>query len=136
MEGLVKLVDRAELAANDWSLTPGRYVGVAPEEEDEDFDFAQTLRDIHTELEDLNREAATLAARIKKNFEELGDEKEPTRLWRRSGRLLSSVFERVSLPLIHVGFACPVCHILRHGRTQRKESELARPIFERRQLYL
>ena len=72
VEGLVKLVDRAELAVNDWSLTPGRYVGVAPEEEDEDFDFAQTLRDIHTELEDLNREAATLAARIKKNFEELG----------------------------------------------------------------
>ena len=72
VEGLVKLVDRAELAANDWSLTPGRYVGVAPEEEDEDFDFAQTLRDIHTELEDLNREAVTLAARIKKNFEELG----------------------------------------------------------------
>ena len=71
VEGLVKLVDRAELAANDWSLTPGRYVGVAPEEEDGDFDFAQTLRDIHTELEDLNREAATLAAQIKKNFEEL-----------------------------------------------------------------
>ena len=71
VEGLVKLVDRAELAVNDWSLTPGRYVGVAPEEEDEDFDFAQTLRDIHTELEDLNKEAATLAARIKKNFEEL-----------------------------------------------------------------
>lgn len=43
-----------------------------PEEEDEDFDFAQALRDIHTELEDLNREATTLAARIKKNFEELG----------------------------------------------------------------
>ena len=36
VEGLVKLVDRAELTANDWSLTPGRYVGVAPEEEDED----------------------------------------------------------------------------------------------------
>ena len=70
--GLVKLVDRAELAANDWSLTPGRYVGVAPEEEDEDFDFAQALRAIHTELEDLNREAVTLAAQIKKNFEELG----------------------------------------------------------------
>jgi type I restriction enzyme M protein len=28
--GLVKLVDRAEIAAADWSLTPGRYVGVAP----------------------------------------------------------------------------------------------------------
>ena len=32
VEGLVKLVDRAELEANDWSLIPGRYVGVAPEE--------------------------------------------------------------------------------------------------------
>jgi len=45
VEGLVKLVDHAELADNDWSLTPGRYVGVAPEE-DEDFDFEETLRDI------------------------------------------------------------------------------------------
>ena len=72
VEGLVKLVDRAEIEANDWSLTPGRYVGVAPEEEDEDFDFEETLREIHAELEDLNAEATTLAATIKKNFEGLG----------------------------------------------------------------
>jgi type I restriction enzyme M protein len=72
VEGLVKLVDRAEIEANDWSLTPGRYVGVAPEEEDEDFDFEEALREIHVELEDLNVEAGRLAARIKKNFEELG----------------------------------------------------------------
>ncbi|MGV1100263.1 N-6 DNA methylase [Thiovibrio sp. JS02] len=72
VEGLVKLVDRAEIEANDWSLTPGRYVGVAPEEEDEDFDFEEALRDIHVELEDLNAEAVQLAATIKKNFEELG----------------------------------------------------------------
>ena len=39
VEGLVKLVDRGEIEAHDWSLTPRRYVGVAPEEEDEDFDF-------------------------------------------------------------------------------------------------
>ena len=70
--GLVKLVDRAEIAANDWSLTPGRYVGVAPEEEDDDFDFEEALREIHVELEDLNAEAVKLAERIKKNFEELG----------------------------------------------------------------
>jgi type I restriction enzyme M protein len=70
--GLVKLVDRKEIEAADWSLTPGRYVGVAPQEEDEDFDFEQTLRDIHTELADLNKEAAELAARIQGNFEELG----------------------------------------------------------------
>lgn len=70
--GLVKLVDRKEIEAADWSLTPGRYVGVAPPEEDEDFDFEQTLRDIHTELADLNKEAAELAVRIQENFEELG----------------------------------------------------------------
>ena len=70
--GLVRLVDRKEIEAADWSLTPGRYVGVAPPEEDEDFDFEQTMRDIHTELADLNKEAIELAAKIQKNFEELG----------------------------------------------------------------
>ena len=72
VEGLVKLVNRTEIEANDWSLTPGRYVGVAPEEEDEEFDFEEALREIHVELEDLNAEAVQLAATIKKNFEELG----------------------------------------------------------------
>ncbi len=72
VEGLVKLVDIAEIRANDLSLTPGRYVGVAPEEEDEDFDFEEALREIHVELEDLNAEAIQLAEKIKKNFEELG----------------------------------------------------------------
>jgi type I restriction enzyme M protein len=70
--GLVKLVDKQEIEAADWSLTPGRYVGVAPQEEDEDFDFEATLRDIHTELADLNKEAVELAARIQANFAELG----------------------------------------------------------------
>ncbi len=70
--GLVKLADRKEIEAADWSLTPGRYVGVAPPEEDENFDFEQTIRDIHTELADLNKEGAVLAARIQENFEELG----------------------------------------------------------------
>jgi type I restriction enzyme M protein len=70
--GLVKLVDNQEIEAADWSLTPGRYVGVAPLEEDEDFDFEATLRDIHTELADLNQEAVELAAKIQANFEELG----------------------------------------------------------------
>jgi type I restriction enzyme M protein len=72
VEGLVKLVDKAELEANDWSLTPGRYVGVAHEKEDEDFDFEKTIRAIHVELEDLNREATELATKIARNFEGLG----------------------------------------------------------------
>ena len=71
IEGLVKLVDRREIEAHDWSLTPGRYVGVAPEE-DEDFDFEEALRSIHIDLKELNEEAVTLAARITRNFEGLG----------------------------------------------------------------
>ena len=72
VEGLVKLVDRTAIAAHDWTLTPGRYVGVAPEEQDEDFDFEEALRAIHIDLKGLNEEAAELAARIARNFEELG----------------------------------------------------------------
>ena len=72
VEGLVKLVDRTEIEAHDWSLTPGRYVGVVPEKEDEDFDFEEALRSIHIDLKGLNEEAAELAARIARNFEELG----------------------------------------------------------------
>ena len=71
VEGLVKLVSRAEIEAHDWSLTPGCYVGVAPEEVDASFDFEEALRDIHSELADLNCDAADLAAKIQKNFEEL-----------------------------------------------------------------
>jgi len=72
VEGLVKLVSKAEIEANGWSLSPGRYVGVATEEVDEDFDFEEALHDIHVELDGLNAEAVQLAATIKKNFEELG----------------------------------------------------------------
>lgn len=71
VQGLVKLVHHAELAAHDYSLTPGRYVGVAPEIEDDDFDFEEALREIHLELDGLNTEAAELAEVIAKNFEEL-----------------------------------------------------------------
>jgi type I restriction enzyme M protein len=71
VEGLVKLVDTAELKENDWSLTPGRYVGVAPEEEDPDFDFGETMRTIHAELEGLNEQASDLAKKISENFKQL-----------------------------------------------------------------
>ncbi len=69
--GLCKVVNRADIEAADWSLTPGRFVGVAPVEVDEDFDFEQTIQDIHIELKGLNAEAIELAARIEQNFSEL-----------------------------------------------------------------
>lgn len=70
VEGLCKAVDIAEVEANDWSLNPGRYVGVAPVI-DEDFDFEARLKEIQIEIEGLNEEAFQLAKVIKSNFEEL-----------------------------------------------------------------
>ena len=67
----MKLVDRSEIGTNDWSLTPGRYVGVTPEEENDEFDFEQTIREIHAEFIELNSESVHLAAEIRRNFEEL-----------------------------------------------------------------
>jgi len=70
--GLCNAVSRKEIEAADWSLTPGRYVGVAPEEVDEDFDFPQAMKDIHTEIAELDQEAGELAKRIQENFAGLG----------------------------------------------------------------
>ena len=72
VEGLVKLVDVQDIIANDWSLTPGRYVGVAAIEEDDEFDFEETMKGLHLELADLNHEAVNLAETIQTNFVELG----------------------------------------------------------------
>jgi type I restriction enzyme M protein len=71
--GLVKVVGRADISGNgDWSLTPGRYVEVAPDEVDEDFDFEEALSSIRIELKGLNEESAELSSLILRNLEELG----------------------------------------------------------------
>ena len=70
--GLCKAVTLEDIAAHDWSLTPGRYVGVAAAQDDSDEDaFAEQLREIHADLADLNEKAAALAARVAGNLEEL-----------------------------------------------------------------
>jgi type I restriction enzyme M protein len=69
--GLCKAVSIEEIAANDYSLTPGRYVGVAPVQSDDEEDFAEKLREIHNELTELNDKAMELAGRIASNLEEL-----------------------------------------------------------------
>ena len=70
VEGLVKAVTRAEIATNDWSLTPGRYVGVA-ESDDGDEDFSERFAALHEELRKLDAEAEALAKKIDANFREL-----------------------------------------------------------------
>ncbi len=70
VEGLCKVVTQAEIEAKDWSLSPGRYVGVDTATDD-DFDYEERLHEIHIELDGLNEDAITLANTISDNFKEL-----------------------------------------------------------------
>src|SRR5487761_246724 len=70
--GLCRRAPRQEIAAQGWSLNPGRYVGVVPGEAD-DTDFRKRLEELQEELEKLGAEAATLQARIAQNVAELLD---------------------------------------------------------------
>ena len=69
--GLCRVATRAEIAAQDWSLNPGRYVGVAPGKRQEDGAFREKLAALQEELERLNAEAAQLQARIARHVVEL-----------------------------------------------------------------
>lgn len=70
VEGLCKVVTQADIEAKDWSLSPGRYVGVDAATDD-DFDYEERLKEIHIELEGLNEEAIALAKTISENFKEV-----------------------------------------------------------------
>ena len=59
VEGLCKIVDLAEVEENDYSLTPGRYVGYSIQV-DEDFDYRVRMAEIHQQLAGLNVEANEL----------------------------------------------------------------------------
>jgi len=71
--GLCKVVSRDDIRANDYSLTPGRYVGAAVGAQDDDDGeaFVGRMREIHSELADLNDKAAVLAAGIQARIAEL-----------------------------------------------------------------
>jgi type I restriction enzyme M protein len=69
--GLCKVASRKEIETQDWSLNPGRYVGVAPGQEHDEEDFKRKLEALQEELEGLNAEAMQLETRIAQNVAEL-----------------------------------------------------------------
>ena len=59
--GLCKLATRSEVAEQDWSLNPGRYVGVVIEEDGKtEEEFVEGLLAMNAELATLNAEARVL----------------------------------------------------------------------------
>ncbi|WP_441254313.1 HsdM family class I SAM-dependent methyltransferase [Bradyrhizobium sp. 613_E4_N2_2] len=69
--GLCKIASRDEIKAQDWSLNPGRYVGVAPGQAHDDEEFKTKMGALQEELEGLSIEAAQLQDRIAENIAEL-----------------------------------------------------------------
>jgi type I restriction enzyme M protein len=63
IEGLCKIASLDEIKEQDYSLTPGRYVGVKIDI-DMDFDYQGRMAEIHQELEELNIEANLLMHQI------------------------------------------------------------------------
>ncbi len=70
VNGLCRVASLAEIAAQDWSLNPGRYVGVAPGEQVKDEVFREQLETLQEELEGLNAEAVRLQDLIAANVAE------------------------------------------------------------------
>jgi len=70
VKGLCKIATIEEIEEQGWSLNPGRYVGVA-EEEDDGVDFKERLGELHDELEKLNAEARVLEAKISHNIKQI-----------------------------------------------------------------
>ena len=70
VKGLCKVAELSEIEAQGWSLNPGRYVGVA-DEEDDGVDFNERLTELNDELSSLNEEAGELESQISNNISEL-----------------------------------------------------------------
>ena len=67
--GLCKLASRAEMQEQDWSLNPGRYVGVVIEEDGKtEEEFLAGLADARDELQSLNDAASELQTVISQNI--------------------------------------------------------------------
>ena len=64
--GLCKAVSRSDIKDNDYSLSPGRYVGtgVSVKSDDDNEIFVSRMREIHGDLAELNDQALGLAQRV------------------------------------------------------------------------
>lgn len=71
VEGYCKAASLAEVEANNYVLSSGRYVGSGAEEED-GMPFEEKMKTLTTELADQFKEGAVLEQRIRENLESIG----------------------------------------------------------------
>lgn len=70
-KGFCAVVDTAKIAEQDYILTPGRYVGIAEQEQDSE-PFEEKMSRLTTELSSLFEQSHTLETEIKKQLESIG----------------------------------------------------------------
>ena len=70
-KGFCAVVDTAEIAKHDYILTPGRYVGIKEQVEDQE-PFDEKMKRLTGELSGLFEESHKLEAEIRKQLESLG----------------------------------------------------------------
>ncbi len=72
-KGFCKVSDMEEIKKHDFILTPGRYVGFKPEEDD-GIPFEDKMKTLTTELGELFKESDELQDKIRKSLSEIGFE--------------------------------------------------------------
>lgn len=70
-KGFCAVVDTAEIAKNDYILTPGRYVGIKEQEEDKE-PFDEKMKRLTGELSELFEESHKLETEIRKQLKGIG----------------------------------------------------------------
>ncbi|GAB6055546.1 class I SAM-dependent DNA methyltransferase [Methanobacterium movens] len=73
IRGFCRSLNKEEIEKHDYILTPGRYVGFAEEDEDEE-EFDEKMKKLTSELAEQFKESDKLEEDIKNNLEELGYE--------------------------------------------------------------
>ncbi len=68
--GLCRVASIKEIAEQEYSLNPGRYVGVA-ETDEEDFDFEERLEGLNKEFQNLNMQSRILEEKILNNLKKI-----------------------------------------------------------------
>ena len=72
-KGFCKVSDLEEIKKHDFILTPGRYVGFKPEEDD-GIPFEEKMKTLTSELDELFKESNELEAKIRQSLKEIGFE--------------------------------------------------------------